>query len=261
MGSKRKIKYDKVVVGSSTEAVEFARKNKIPILLCNDEQPFIFDRTPAGEKFKIWSQGLWDLGMSGLNPLGISPDSLTVDEDRIKITHNSTESLEVEYNKCYLFESENGVNHNLEVIGKKRRVYRVLDWMSIDRCEQHKQENIKTTDNFINEIIFYPSERVDGNHSFKDVVAVSYLEEDEIDMFDYSDTMAIFKIRHHMLENGIRGKVSYYNKKGHAHRYKVRLKPSLREKELIPKTLYQSTDKIHFCSNVTLEEIFSGKIT
>ena len=185
--------------------------------------------------------------------------SISVEEEKIKVTYSNTDNLEIEYNKCFLFETESGVRHNLEMVGEKDYLYRVIDWMSVDRCEKHSCENIKTKDNFINEIIFYPSDRVDGNHSFKDVVAISYIKEEDLQLFEHSDTMAVFKIRHHMLENGIKGRISYYDKKGRPHRYKVRLRPSLREKEKISKTLYQSTDKIHFCSNYTLEDIFNGK--
>ena len=259
--TKKVIKYDKVVVGSSVEAVEYARRNKIPILLSNDECPFRFDEHDGSPKIEIWSKGLWEIGMQGNNPLSLPADLIRITEEKIQITYAGSKSVEVEYNKCFLFDSHRNVRHHLDQCGEESGLYRVFDWLSIDRCEGHDKERISTGDDFVNEIIFYPSDRIDGRHSFKDVVAVSYLTEDQLGEFDFSDTMCVFKVRHHMLESGIRGRVSYYNKKGNAHRYKVRLRPSSREVEKISKTFYRSTDKVHFCENISLKEIFDGKGT
>ena len=255
----KKMRHKKVVVGSSTAAVSFARKKKIPIVIPNDEYPFRFDTFDETPELEMWSKDLWALGLDGLNPFYDSVNQVTVDEDKIRVVHNNTSVTDIEYDQCFLFETENGVNHTLDLLNKSEKLYRVVDWFSVDRCEPHNQDRIKTGDDFINDIIFYISDRIDGNKTFKDIAAVSYLREDQLTKFDYSDTMAVFKTRYHLTEGGVKGRVSYYDKKGIAHRYKVRMRPTLREKELISKNMYRSTDKIHFCSNITLRDIFDGK--
>ena len=259
VASIKKIKYDKVVIGSTPEAIAYAKKHKIPVVLPNEECPFRFDTYGDTVKIEFWSKDLWEMGLEGMNPFGDLVNQITVDEEKIRVTYDNINVVDLEYEDCYLFETENGVKHDLTVAEERDSLYRVVDWFAVDRCEKHKEENIRTNDDFIKEIIFYPSDRIDGNHEYKDIAAVSYLSEDQLTEFDFSDTMAVFKVRHHMLEHDIKGRVSYYDKKGIAHRYKVRLRPTSRETELIPSTLYHSTDKVHFCGHMGLKDILGGQ--
>ena len=256
----RRIKHSKVVVGSSPEAVAYAKKNKIPVILPNDEYPFRFDCHEGRPKIEEWSKNLWELGMEGLNPFSRPVDHVSIDEEKIRITYDRTNVIDIDYEDCYLFETD-GVKHDLEISEERDSLYRVIDWFAVDRCERHNKDRIRTEDDFVKEIIFHQSDRIDGNHDYKDIAAVSYLEEDQLTEFDFSDTMAVFKVRHHLLDHGVRGRVSYYDKKGVAHRYKVRLKPLLREKELVRGNLYSSSEKVHFCADMKLREILGGKIT
>ena len=259
MASVKKIKYDSVVIGSSVAAIEYAKKNKIPVVLPNNEVPFRFDHTGEKPDIESWSKDLWQLGLEGLNPFSESVEHVYVDQEKIRVVYDRTNVVDIEYDDCYLFETENGVSHNLEVELSQDPLFRVVDWFAVDRCEKHALESIKTEDDFVNEIIFYPSDRMDGNHDHKDIAAVSYLKEQQLTTFDYSDTMAVFKVRHHLSEHGVHGRVSYYDKKGVAHRYKVRMRPTSRETERISRSLYASTDKVHFCGNLDIGKIFSGK--
>ena len=73
---------------------------------------------------------------------------------------------------------------------------------------EHEHDLLETKDEFIREVIFYPSDRF-GNQASgrirKDLVAVSFLEDHQLKDFEYSDTMARFKILQMMKNAGIRG--------------------------------------------------------
>jgi hypothetical protein len=89
-------------------------------------------------------------------------------------------------------------------IGKSR----VLDWFDVRSGMEHEHDLLETKDEFIREVIFYPSDRF-GNQASgrirKDLVAVSFLEDHQLKDFEYSDTMARFKILQMMKDAGIRG--------------------------------------------------------
>ena len=60
--------------------------------------------------------------------------------------------------------------------------------------------------NAVNCILFYPSDRIDGKKKDrKDLVAISYLSESELEDYEYSDVNARFKVIHLMKEAGIKG--------------------------------------------------------
>ena len=51
----------------------------------------------------------------------------------------------------------------------------------------------------------YSSDRIDGNTPVRDACAVSKLTESQLIDFDYSETMARFKVLKIMKDNGMRG--------------------------------------------------------
>ena len=71
--------------------------------------------------------------------------------------------------------------------------------------EAYEVDFIHTNDDFVSEIWFYSSDRIDGNTPVRDACAVSKLTESQLIDFDYSETMARFKELKIMKDNGMRG--------------------------------------------------------
>ena len=69
---------------------------------------------------------------------------------------------------------------------------------------------------------FYPSDRIDGKTSIKDVCVVSLLTEEQIADFNYSETMARFKLLHEMETRGLKGPTNGYGPNGKLKYYKIR---------------------------------------
>ena len=68
-------------------------------------------------------------------------------------------------------------------------MFKVIDWVNIRSGMVHEHDTLEDTESsFVNKIYFYPSERIDGNHDKKDLVAVSYMNKKQIDSIEYSDT-------------------------------------------------------------------------
>tara|TARA_Y100001951_G_C11175423_1_gene202783 strand:+ start:156 stop:638 length:483 start_codon:yes stop_codon:yes gene_type:complete len=100
--------------------------------------------------------------------------------------------------------------------------YICYDWIAFNRGGKHEIDLIETNDNFVNQIWFYPTDRVDGNSPIKDACIVSTLTENELLRFDYSQTMARFKMIAEMKERGMRGLFNGYSPTGAPKYYKFR---------------------------------------
>ena len=78
--------------------------------------------------------------------------------------------------------------------------------MNVRSGMNHKYDLINNSSDFVRHVYFYPSNRIDGAHDKKDLVAVSYLTKDQINDFNYSDTYARFTVEDLMKKNGIKGR-------------------------------------------------------
>ena len=81
---------------------------------------------------------------------------------------------------------------------------------------------LETDDNFTKEMWFYPSDRIDGRTAIKDVCVVSLLTEEELEDFNYSETMARFKLLHEMQARGLKGPSNGYGPNRKLKHYKIR---------------------------------------
>jgi hypothetical protein len=128
-------------------------------------------------------------------------------------------------------------------------MFKVFDWIDATSCTTHPHQYFETEDNFIREIYFYPTERLDGNHpNKKDLVAISYLTEEQLRDYEYSDTYAKFKVLNIMKEAGIKGARNgrdMLDKTKYKH-YALKVQPYKREVVSLQKNLYDDIDNIEF---------------
>ena len=122
-------------------------------------------------------------------------------------------------------------------ITKTSETYRVVDWFNVLSGMKHGHSRIITpSQDFVREIVFYPSERIDGAKAreLKDLCAISYLQEDELDVFEKSPTYAKFAILGAMEDLGIRGtKNGICSKTGNQKHYAVKIEFDRREKDRV----------------------------
>ena len=106
---------------------------------------------------------------------------------------------------------------------------------------------LKDTTDFVNRVVFYPSSRVDGNHNFKDAVAISHITKELLNSFECSDINARFKTLYMMKEAGIRGARNGRDVKNKA-RYKYySIKIENTDREIVePPKIYESSNNIIF---------------
>tara|TARA_Y100000034_G_scaffold99499_1_gene122268 strand:+ start:1 stop:996 length:996 start_codon:yes stop_codon:yes gene_type:complete len=267
-------KVDNLVIGSGLNAIVFAYLNNYTIINNKLKYPFRFEFFPPSldfsflyisiknkevqsrqekkelgvSKVDVYKHLLFNLSLAGLAPLSDKVISIKLADDRAEaITERGTFAFE--YKKVFVFDDENV--HNLpeamEVVNED--VYRVFDWINIRSCTSHPYDYFVTKEDFVNEVFFYPSERMDGHHKTRrDIVSVSYLSQEQIQQYDYSDTYAVFKIMKMMKSLGIRGNRNgrdMLDKTKYKY-YALKLESDRREVEPLQINLYQDTKNVEF---------------
>tara|TARA_R110000824_G_scaffold52615_6_gene145819 strand:+ start:1258 stop:2142 length:885 start_codon:yes stop_codon:yes gene_type:complete len=244
--------YDEIVIGSSLRAVMFAFIRKLPIFFTKDTFIlFKFDYLlptidlsflglqpkekvlktfgsipPIGiPKLLLWERLIFLMSLEGLCPLSNLCNSMSLRLETIVCSNEYSKIAEIAFNKCFYF-GDKGFNlHQSE-----EKIYTCYDWIAFNRGGKHEIDYIKTDDDFVRHIWFYPSERIDGNTRVRDACAVSFLTQTQLDDFDYSQTMARFKAVHEMERRGMKGLRNGIGPDGRPKYYKFRTSAIKREK-------------------------------
>ena len=266
---------DNIVIGGELNAVLFAYLNNYTLINNEFRIPFRFDffsntdvlsslvvpredvtlqgkeeRVNFGTPKKdIYKHLLFILSLAGLNPLSDKVISIRLARDNALRVVTERSQIVFRYKKLFVFDDTNihGLPDKLEVINEG--LHRVFDWIVMRSCTTHPYEYFETSDDFVNEIFFYPSERFDGFHpTKKDAVVVSYLTEGQLQDSNYSDTYVRFKVLEIMKNAGIRGARNgrdMLDKTKYKY-YALKIKPEKREVLSLQKTLYEDTNNIEF---------------
>ena len=249
-----------VVIGNSLKAVLFAHYKQCTLILNSSRAPFRFDTLnfdipnfPTRKEHILWSTLVFELSMKGLVPHGTEVDSIRIQDNIISTTIRSSVNIKNEFSKAYIFEDDKLTVEN-EIEDHGEPTYRVLDWMNVRSGAVHELDIINTGGLFVNSVHFYKSERIDGNHNKKDLVAVSTLNQEQLSLFDYSDTIAKFKVENLMRENGIKGTKSGLDKHGKPKRYNIKVEPDYREVLEFKNITYKDSETVVF-PRLTIKEI------
>ena len=206
--------YDTIVIGGGLNAKVYAYYNKFPCICRGDDDSFRFDMLERGLPFfenrntlQTLEKINFILGLSGQLPMGDKVASINIRDNVLKVATKNSRLGRFEFNKLIIFDDKNV--YGLPLV-KERKIgkSRVLDWFDVRSGMEHEHDSLETDDDFVKKIIFYPSDRFGNQKSGrirKDLVSVSYLDEEQVRDFEYSDTMARFKILQMMKEVGIKG--------------------------------------------------------
>ena len=228
--------YDEIVVGSSLRALLFAALNDFPVFFTTPEKPIEFDHfdssvdlsswrlhnepqvwtTPDGEtqtgqnKTALWEHLFFVLGLKGLTPFSSVCNSLRLDTNELTGYSEYAKLRTVEFGVCHYFDEH--ATYNLLRSENTQRNYEVYDTLAFMRGGKHHLDLIESNDPFCNKTWFYPTPRVDGKSPFKDACVVSILSDDQIDDFDFSETVVRLTTVQKMKDLGLRGPRNGYKK-------------------------------------------------
>jgi len=227
---------EKLVIGSDMESFKFSKTEGIPCLFISNKQkyPFFYEEHTMQEFLDI----IFELSAAGMIPFGNLIDKMRLDiEDKVLNVFIGPKKYVIKYNKLYIFSDEelDGLPAPIE----KNCTYRVLDWLNLG-VKAGYYEDIRTPDNFVNLLHFYPSKRNHKN-GFCDAVAISLMTEEQLSDINWSDSYSRLKTKKLMKEAGIVGT----KMGGNRHRP---LEATLLKREVIPifKNKYQELEGIEF---------------
>ena len=251
--NKHVYQFESVVVGYSLRAAQYAYHNEYPIILNLDKPPFAFDSVPADEgdatyttrAEELWCTMLFEHGMKGLVPFGSGNAKVNISGNRMIVSVRDSFLVGIDFKKCFIFEDDFVTSEN-NVLSKADGKFRVLDWIDVRVGSDHCIDILRDDSDFVNTVYFYQSERVDGNHNKKDCVAVSYMNSDEISKFEYSDTMAKFKVQKMMTGAGITGAKRGVDANNRQKLSKIKLEPRRREVESLTQARYEDTEDVKY---------------
>jgi len=203
----RKINF---VIGCSLPALLFAYKNNFKLIYTRCAFPSKIDKDVVFERenhspFFLWRKIYYSLSLSGNILFSNKIDNIRVDLNHLNIFTKRARKYTVEYSKIYVFDDYglHGISDNL--LSKQDLVLEVRDWFNVKSGMKHEHDLLTSDSEFVNKIIFYQSDRIDGNHDLKDAVAISYLTKEQIGSYECSDISARFKTKHLMKTAGIKG--------------------------------------------------------
>jgi len=271
----RKLFYDDVVIGTRINAVIYAFSHGLPLLLTTLKNPSKIDRlepttTPlladlpskplwvgdglkasGPHKLDVWNRLTYIMSLEGKIPFANKISSIRVDEEQNElkvITHNSR-SIIIHCNRVIIFDDANvsGLPAPVRVSTDEDK-RKVMDWISVRSGMVHKYDSLETESSFVNKVYFYPSDRIDGAHDKKDLVAVSYLTKAELNKIEYSDLFVRYGVADLMKSAGIKGRRNGRdtNNPDKYKYYAIKLETHKREIDLEARTLYNDTKFIEF---------------
>jgi hypothetical protein len=235
------------VLGSSLSALLFAYINDYAVVFTKPRTPFKFDylstkldlsslkipfnnltlksfdsKMQVGiQKVLLWERILFLQSLRGNIISTKDAHSLRLAGNTITISNEYSKILDLVFEKCYYY-GDDGAAGFTEKTDLDEATYICYDYIAFNSGGKHEIDYIRTGDDFVSEIWFYSSDRIDGNTPVRDACAVSTLTKQQLQDFDFSETMARFKTLQVMKDNGMRGKFNGYTKKGKARHYDFR---------------------------------------
>ena len=258
------LEYDTIILGSSLNALLLATQKFCPVIFSDFEKPFRFDyldpnieleylkipqefrqkslTTHTGQidvgmpKYILWERLMFMLSAAGYAPLSNLCKSIRILDNKMICSNEYSKIAEIRFNEC-IYIGDKNVSVPVEQKGVANAEYLCYDWVAFNKGGKHEIDFIRTNDKFVNEIWFYPSDRIDGNTSVRDACVVSTLDLEQLSDFNYSETMARFKLIHEMESRGMKGLFNGYGQNGKPKYYKFKttnIKRDRKNKKTLP---------------------------
>ena len=234
-------KCHEVIIGHSSEALLYSYLNDAPIIINKKPENIAFDFCPSDlplhvvglrnnlttlktsrdfttfglSKVKLRSDLMLCISMAGLLLNSVHPWNIRIQDNNI-IYLTKTRKHSVSYKTVRIFNVDNISGLNIK---KQNEVYEVYDNIHIRSSNKNDVEYIKTEDDFVKEIYIYPSNRNGTRKEDRDIICKSLLTKDQLNSFDYSDTICRMKVAARMRQNGFTGSKAALNKKDPLNHY------------------------------------------
>jgi len=250
-----------IVIGYCLESVLYAiSQGSYHVQSCN-LRPLFFEKTGDFSIFgqnstkTIWQRLKYYNGLIAKNLDYENLSSIRISGNTIKFFDTSLAD-EYTFDHCHIFDTCK-VLHENDIKSYHDQTYRVLDDFKVSRISPRNsgKTSFSTGDNFVKNVYMYNSGRVEGTSHVTDVVCVSTLKRQDLHNFDYSDTMAKFKLRDFLSKNGYEGR---YEKGKYKNGNRIYKKINL---EHLQRIVFEEDNNLYLqTKNVTIEKVTLEKI-
>jgi len=250
-------KFDDLIIGGTLPAFLYGYCNSLPVLYIDKKPPLRFETCnnkvfSNKSKVAVWNKLGAFLSLAGLLPFSNKIAGFRIIEDNYAEAYTNARKIKISFKRLLIFD-EDKIQGLQEPVFKAKREYKVYDWLISRGMSKHQTERLESGDDFVNQVLFYPSERKGTHKATKDMVAVSYLTEDQINDLDYSENYARLKAKNMMKKAGLRGYSNGFSKAKQATQYyAIALEHDRREVKIIGRDIYKNTDTI--LHNISKEE-------
>jgi hypothetical protein len=240
---------NKIVIGSTIEAAYYSLINEC-YFVPNRQFPPMFYR----ENTQTWAKLNIILGLLSKLLSFEDTETVRVVDNQLRISAAS-KVYKYDFEECFVFDPT-GVSLENQIRDARPKTFIVLDDFELSTLGDYhfEIEPITGGENFARELHFYSSDRVDGSKYITDCVAESELTLEQINSFDYSDTMVKFVVERHLTSSGIRGTFMKYYKSGKPKYRKPKVHHVQRFSYERDNNLYDDTKYVKMM-NLTLEQI------
>lgn len=242
---------DNVVVGNTVESMFYAL-TKGYYHLTTPRHPLLFYRCldipilGYTSEPGAWTRLSMTLGLCGklLNFSNI--ENVRIADNILKVSH-SLGVARYAFENCEIFDTTSVIHEN-KTLKANNPTFLVLDDFELKNLGRSvtKIKERKTSDNFMTQIHFYTSERVDGAKFITDCVSESTLTQSQINSFDFSDSIARFVVERYLQSVGVFGLSAGRYKSGKVKYRKPRVKHVKRYISKIDNNIYEQTKSVKF---------------
>jgi len=221
--------HENIVIGHTLPALAFSFINNYPIIINTALNTSPFDYCPPELNLSAFGiqneitqvsmpEGSVNRGVSKLNVeaaivLHLSVAGLMLNSvplTNIKVGNDSLECFSnarkysFAHKKLHLFSSENISGLKIK---KENVTYKVYDKINLKHFNNDERIGyIQGDDDFVKEILIYPSQRNGAKKTDIDLLCKSFLSKEQINMFEFSDTMCRMKVGGLFKEKGLKGR-------------------------------------------------------
>jgi hypothetical protein len=241
--NKQIYEYERIIIGGSLASLLYGYYNGIPVIYSVPRIPLFYETDGEGNsKQHLWQKLSFEMSLAGLLPMGNKTESMRSEGDTLKAFTAGPVYGAFRFEDLIVFDDTGLVGWDGNLKKKKERM--VLDWINDRKSSPHDVKHLAGSDNFVRDIHFYPSERMDGNpKKKKDILAISYLTEKQLSSTEYTDAYVKFKVLDMMKEAGIQGiKNGTDARTGKIKRLSIRIETAEREVFTIPMEPYGEDD-------------------
>jgi len=260
--------YERIIIGGSLASLLYGYYNNVPVIYSTPRIPLFFEKDKRGDsKQQRWRELAFQMSLSGLLPMSDKVEGMRVEGNILKSFTDGAVYGAFKFDELIVFDDAD--LSGWEGALKKKKKMKVLDWINDRKSSPHDVVRLSGPDDFVKDVYFYFSERMDGNpKKKKDILAISYLTEKQLRYVEYTDAYVKFKVLDMMKGAGIQGtKNGTDPRTGKTKRLSIRLETAQREVFTIPIEPFSDDDLLEKYCNVEsknkyaslLRKYFHGK--